>query len=216
MDTRTTTTPRAAGRAPDPPPRAPGPPRPGRLDLTGVRITTPRLTLAPPTGADVDALVEACQDPEIQSWLSIPLPFTRAAAEHFVREVIPRGLAAGTDAVFGFRPREGGPLLGMVGITGLTAPGSCDGVTAEIGCWSAPWARRRYFTTEAGLAAARWAFGALGVERLEMLVCVGNRASIEGARKAGFTVEGVLRSRRVLRGTRVDMWVGSLIPSDLG
>jgi RimJ/RimL family protein N-acetyltransferase len=48
-----------------------------------------------------------------------------------------------------------------------------------------------------------------------MLVCVGNRASIQCAKQIGFTVEGVLRSRRILRGERVDMWVGSLLPSDL-
>ena len=195
---------------------APPAPVPGRRDLTGTRIVTPRLVLAAPTAADTDAITEACQDPDIQTWLFIPLPFSRADAERFVRDVIPQGLAAGTDAVFGFRAREGGRLLGMVSITGITAPDSREGVTAEIGCWSAPWARRQSYTTEAGMAVGRWAFESLGVERLEMLVCAGNRASIEGAQKAGFTVEGILRARRVLRGRRVDMWVGSLLPSDLG
>lgn len=103
----------------------------------------------------------------------------------------------------------------MVSLTNITAHATRDGVTAEIGCWSAPWARRRRYTTEAVLAASRWAFEEVGVERLETLVCVGNRASIEGAQQIGFTVEGLLRSRRILRGERVDMWVGSLLPSDL-
>jgi RimJ/RimL family protein N-acetyltransferase len=188
----------------------------GRRNLTGARIVTPRLVLAAPAEADVDAITEACQDQDIMTWLSIPLPFSRADAERFVRDVIPRDLAAGTDAVFGFRAREGGRLLGMVAVTGITAPESRDGVTAEIGCWCAPWARRQGYTTEAGMAASRWAFTSLGAERLEMLVYAGNRASIEGAQKAGFTVEGILRARRTLRGQRVDMWVGSLLPSDLG
>jgi RimJ/RimL family protein N-acetyltransferase len=194
------------------------PARPARAagfrDLTGTRITTPRLLLAAPTEADVDAITEACQDPEIQSWLFIPLPFTRAGAEHFVREVIPHGLAAGTDAYLAFRPREGGRLLGMVSVTGITSASSRDGVTAEIGCWCAPWARRRRLTTEAGMAVSRWALSALGAQRLEMLVCAGNQATIEGAQKAGFTLEGVLRGRRVQHGRRVDMWIGSLLPSD--
>ncbi|HEV3170741.1 MAG TPA: GNAT family protein [Actinocrinis sp.] len=210
MDVRTTTL-----QAPAPAPREHRPSASPRRDLTGVRITTPRLLLAAPIGADIDVIVEACQDQEIQSWLFVPLPFTRADAERFVRETIPRGLAAGTDAVFAFRLQDGGPLLGMVSITNITSSGTRDGVTAEIGCWSAPWARRRHLTSEAVLAAARWAFGEMGVERLEMLICVGNRASIHGAQQIGFTIEGRLRSRRILRGERVDMWVGSLLPSDL-
>jgi len=194
-------------QVPGPLPRAHRPQESARRNLSGARITAPRLLLAPPTEADVDAIIEAFRDQSIQSWLFIPQPFTRADAERFVREVIPRGLANGTDAVFGFRLRHGGPLLGMVSVTGITAPGTPDGVTAEIGCWSAPGARRSRYATEAILAAGRWAF--------ETLVCVGNQAAIEAARRIGFTVEGILRSRRILHGARVDMWVGSLLPADL-
>jgi RimJ/RimL family protein N-acetyltransferase len=211
MDARTTTT----LQAPVPAPRAHRPPGSARRDLTGASITTPRLLLAPPTEADIDAMTEAFQDREIRSWLFFRPPFTRATAERFVREMIPRGMAAGTDAVFAFRPREGGPLLGMVSISGITAHDSQDGVTAEIGCWTASSARRRNYAVEAVLAAGRWAFREVGVERLEMLVYAGNHASIAAAKKAGFTVEGILRKRRMLRGERVDMWVGSLLPSDL-
>jgi len=187
----------------------------GLRDLTGVTLTTERLRLAAPTEADVDVITEACQDAEIQSWLFIPLPFTREAARHFVTEVIPQGMAAGTSIVFGFYPKESTELLGMLSLTNITAPGSRDGSMAEAGCWAAPDARRRHYTMEAGLAMCRWAFGTLGIQRLEMMVCAGNAVSVEGAQKYGFKVEGILRSRRILRGERVDMWVGSMLPSDL-
>ena len=188
----------------------------GLRDLTGVTLGTERLRLAAPTEADVDTITAACQDPEIQSWLFIPLPFTRRDARFFVTEVIPRGMAAGTSVVFGFYPKGSTELLGMMSLTNITAPGSPEGAMAEFGCWAAPDARRRHYTREAGFAVCRWAFGTLGIERLEMLVCAGNTVAVQGAQKYGFKVEGILRSRRILRGERVDMWVGSVLPSDLG
>jgi RimJ/RimL family protein N-acetyltransferase len=190
-------------------------PTAGLRDLTGVTLTTERLRLAPPTEADVDVITEACQDPHIQSWLFIPLPFTREAARYFVTEVIPREMAAGTGVVFGIYPKDSAELLGMLSLSDITAPDSRDGSMAEAGCWAAPAARRNHYVMEAGLEMCRWAFGALGIQRLEMMVCAGNDVAVRGAQKYGFKVEGVLRSRRVLRGERVDMWVGSMLPSDL-
>lgn len=45
---------------------------------------------------------------------------------------------------------------------------------------------------------------------------VGNVASRRVAEKAGFRIEATLRKRQIHRGTRVDVWVGSLLKGELG
>lgn len=42
-----------------------------------------------------------------------------------------------------------------------------------------------------------------------------NEGSRAVARKLGFRMEGTLRAKLVREGTRRDVWIGSLLPSDL-
>ncbi len=59
----------------------------------------------------------------------------------------------------------------------------------------------------------RWAFGALGLARIEWRAAVGNVASLRVAEKNGYTLEGTLRQALVVGdGRRVDCWVGSAAP----
>ncbi|BFO22073.1 hypothetical protein SHKM778_84610 [Streptomyces sp. KM77-8] len=64
----------------------------------------------------------------------------------------------------------------------------------EIGFWGAKEHRGNGYITEAALAASRWAFTRMSVDRVEWRAEVGNTASRAVAERAGFTVEGVLRS----------------------
>ena len=66
------------------------------------------------------------------------------------------------------------------------------------------------------MAACRWAFTRMSVDRVEWRAEVGNTASRAVAERAGFTIEGMLRSSLVNKGVLRDGWVGSLLPSDLG
>jgi RimJ/RimL family protein N-acetyltransferase len=75
----------------------------------------------------------------------------------------------------------------------------------------APHARGRGVMTQAVQAVCRWAFEACQRERIEWYAEVGNEGSRRVAEKAGFTVEGVLRSRLVHHDGRVDAWIGSLL-----
>lgn len=184
-------------------------------DLTGVALTTGRLVLAAPTEQDVDAITAICQDPEIRAWNRVPSPYTRADAEFFVREVVAAGLAAGSRAVFGMYDAVSGRLLGSVGLYELTGAHARNGAMGEIVYWAAPQARGRGLTTEAVRAVCRWAFAGLGLERIEWSAFAGNHASRRVAQKAGFTFEGVLRSRVVRDGRRCDLWVASLLPGEI-
>ncbi|WP_078618546.1 MULTISPECIES: GNAT family N-acetyltransferase [unclassified Streptomyces] len=174
-----------------------------------VTLTTERLVLRPVDPGDADAVYEAAQDPDIQRWTTIPSPYLREHAESFTGGLAPDGWADGSMFTFGvFLPS--GELVGMVSQT-MRAPG-----TAEVGFWAAKEHRGRGYLTEATLAACRWAFLSLSVDRVEWRAEVGNTASRTVARKAGFIHEGTQRAALTNRGVRRDCWQASLLPSDLG
>ncbi|MFC1407474.1 MULTISPECIES: GNAT family N-acetyltransferase, partial [Streptacidiphilus] len=178
-----------------------------------VILETPRLILRPFTGADLDAITAACQDEAIQRWIPVPVPYTREDARFFVEEVCATGWREETLFNLGTFTRDGGELVSSIGLhQGLTRP---SGVV-EIGYWTAKEQRGHGYTAEAATAMCRWAFGTLGAHRLEWLAGVGNEGSWAVARKVGFIMEGTVRSRMDLRGAKIDGWLGSLLPSDLG
>jgi RimJ/RimL family protein N-acetyltransferase len=170
----------------------------GGVDLPSLEIRTARLLLRPPRPGDEDAVLRACQDPEVLRWTArLPDPYTRADAEAWVRRIAPgervegHGLPCVVEA--------GGALVGSCGLTFLD--GRAD---AEIGYWTAAWARCAGYATEATRALTGWAFDH-GARRVRLLTLPGNAASQAVARKAGFHPAGVLRGGITrLDGTRCD------------
>jgi RimJ/RimL family protein N-acetyltransferase len=187
---------------------------PPARDLGGVMLSTGRLVLTAPSAADTATVYEICQDPQIQAWTMVPSPYEYEHARRFIEQAVPAGAAAGTDVVFGMYHAVEGRLLGMIGLHGITGPEDKHGARAEVGYWTAPYARRQGYTAEALRAVCRWGLAELGLQRIEWIAFAGNDASRQLALKAGFTIEGRLRSRMVHRGKRTDIWIGSLIPGD--
>ncbi|MFI1762001.1 GNAT family N-acetyltransferase [Streptomyces sp. NPDC020800] len=175
-----------------------------------VTLATDRLLLRAVGPDDTEAVHTAAQDPDIQRWISsFPSPYLWEHAESFTGQMAPGGWASDSMYTFGvFLPT--GQLVGMLSIT-MRALG-----VGEVGYWATKEHRGHGYVTEATLAASRWAFTALSVDRLEWRAEVGNRPSRAVAERAGFTVEGTLRSGVNNKGVRRDCWVGSLLPSDLG
>ncbi|MGW7056394.1 GNAT family N-acetyltransferase [Streptomyces sp. NPDC054887] len=173
-------------------------------------LTTERLLLRPFEPADAEAVFQACQDPDIQRWTSVPSPYEREHAEGFVGRIVPDGWRYGTVYAFAVLSRDGGELVAAV--SSITRG---EGA-AEIGYWTAKEHRGRGYVTEAVRAVAHWAFTTVGVERLEWRAEIGNEASRAVAEKAGFVIEGVQRSGIANKGVRRDGWSGALLPSDLG
>ncbi|MBQ0828942.1 GNAT family N-acetyltransferase [Streptomyces tagetis] len=171
-------------------------------------LTTGRLVLRAVGPQDTDAVYAACQDPDIQRWTTVPSPYLPEHACGFTERMVPEGWANETMFTFGVF-LTGGELAGMAGVT-IHAPG-----LGEIGYWSVEEHRGRGHLTEATVAIARWAFTRVGVDRLEWRAEAGNTASRAVALRAGFTMEGTLRSALDHRGVRRDCWIGSLLPSDL-
>ncbi|MEV0282221.1 GNAT family N-acetyltransferase [Streptomyces sp. NPDC050610] len=180
-----------------------------------VTLTTDRLLLRPLTLADAEAVHAACQEPDIPRWTSVPSPYTREDAADFVGHVSPAGWQDDSNYTLGVFTADAGVLVGamaLVRLAQLAAPER----QAEIGYWTAKEQRGRGYTVEAAREVIRWAFEDLGVERLEWHAEAGNEGSRAVALKAGFQMEGTVRSKIVRAGTRRDVWIGSLLPSDLG
>jgi len=175
-----------------------------------VTLTTARLVLRAVGPHDTDAVYDAAQDPDIQRWISqFPSPYLREHAQGFTEHMVPDGWRDGSMFTFGvFLPS--GELVGMLGIT-MRSLG-----VGEVGFWATKEHRGNGYITEATVAATRWAFTDLSIDRVEWRAEVGNIGSRAVAERAGFTLEGTLRSAINNKGVRRDCWLGSLLPSDLG
>ncbi|MFJ9648121.1 GNAT family N-acetyltransferase [Streptomyces sp. NPDC101206] len=177
-------------------------------------LVTERLVLRPHRPEDVDEVLAACQDPEIQRWIPVPVPYRRTDAETYVLRTVPGGWRDDTE--YNFAVRLAGPDGAEGALVASTAVVPRGSHAHEIGFWAAPGLRGRGHTTEAVRAVARWAFTEAGCVRLIWRAGVGNTASRAVAEKAGFTFEGVQRAGMEHRGTLRDCWVGALLPSDVG
>ncbi|MCH5671826.1 GNAT family N-acetyltransferase [Streptomyces gilvus] len=175
-----------------------------------VTLTTARLLLRTVGPQDTDAVHAAAQDPDIQRWTTIPSPYLPEHARSFTQEIVPEGWANGSMLTFGLFLPEGEDLVGMLGLTMRSLS------TAEIGFWAAKEHRGNGYVTEGTVEVCRWAFTHLSVDRVEWRAEVGNRPSRAVAERAGFVIEGTLRSAITHGGVRRDAWVGALLPSDLG
>ena len=171
-----------------------------------------RLRLRVPNDDDVDATYEACQDRELQRWTTVPSPYTRRHAQDWIRRIVPHGWVTATDLTWVVEERSTSRLVGAIGVR--SRPDQAWAV-ADVGYWVAAPARGRGVASDAVRLVARHAFDALGVQRLEWRATVANVASRRVAEKVGFTIEGTLRRGLDQRGTRVDAWIGSLLPGEL-
>ncbi|MFI8486238.1 GNAT family N-acetyltransferase [Streptomyces rubrogriseus] len=173
-----------------------------------VTLTTDRLVLRTVGPRDAEAVHAAAQDPDIQRWTTIPSPYLPEHARGFTEQMVPDGWANDSMFTFGlFLPA--GDLVGMLAVTMISLG------TGEIGFWGTKEHRGRGYVTESAVAAARWAFTERAVDRLEWRAEVGNTASRAVAQRAGFAMEGTLRSAINNKGVRRDCWIGSLLPCDL-
>ena len=166
------------------------------------------LLLRPWRDDDVDAVWDALQDPEIRLWNGAGSGSREAVAAMLRGR---RDWSAGDHASWAVVDAATGALLGSVSLHSIDHEQS----DAEIGYWTVPAARGRGVAAGAVVAACRWAFEALGIDRIEICHAVENAGSGRVAEKAGFTCEGRLRrSYRYGDGVKHDELLWSRLSDD--
>lgn len=172
------------------------------LDLPS-SIETPRLLLRPPRTGDGPALHEALVEslPALRRHLA-SLPWVSAeqtpeSAETYCRTGEANFLSRKDLPFLAFEKRTGA-LVASAGLhrTVWQTP------KTEVGYWCRTTATGRGLVTEAVSALAAYAFEHIAAVRVELITDEENVASRGVAQRAGFALEGVLRSeRRALDGS---------------
>lgn len=171
-------------------------------------LSDSRIRLRLPVANDEGAVFEACQDPEIQRWVPIPVPYLREHAHEWVTQAA-RGWSEGRHGALAIADASSDRFLGAIGL------GLIDEDRASIGYWVAPAERGRRLATDAVRLLGHWALQTVLLRRLELYHVVGNDGSARVAEKVGFEREGVLRAYVVMRGVPFDCVMHSLLISDV-
>ena len=111
-----------------------------------------------------------------------------------------RGWAEGSRAGFAILDGDGA-IVGFAGIFGLDDPGA----EGEIGYLVAAEARGQGIAGRSVALLTRWGFDELGLERIELRIDTDNVASARVAERAGYRLDGVLRSKHFKEGLRTDL-----------
>lgn len=201
------------GMVPADPRPAEGERRPGSLGWP--RLTDGRLLVRPFEPDDAPAVQAGCDDPDVAHWIfRLPAPYSLGDAQTFISDAR-RRLVTDESARLAIEDAETGELLGSVGLSHFA-----DRQAAEVGYWVKREARRRGVALGAARLVVDWAFGELGLGRLELLTYPGNTASQTLAVKLGFTRECLLRgflepeAGKAREGRVVPSADGSLPPRD--
>ncbi len=145
------------------------------------------LVLRPWAHDDVDHVLAAFTDPAIRHYAG-NLYDTAADANRFV-DSRSTAWAEGTGAAWAITSASTGTVLGHLGLHEMD-PGLR---LAMVGYWLLPRARGRGVITRALAGASAYAFGPLGLHRVELAHAVENDASCRVAERAGYPYEGTLR-----------------------
>ena len=165
-----------------------------------------RLLLRPWAPEDAISVFEICQDPLIQEFTTVPVPYTREIAEAFIAS---RPSCYANREVIALAGIRNGELVLSVSIHSIH---EFDHV-GEIGYWVNPAARGEGLAALAVQMITEFAFG-IGFRRLSAITLPENKASQKTLLNAGFEMETVLREGMTRRdGTQTDAVLFAKFPT---
>ncbi|MEU3991771.1 GNAT family protein [Streptomyces platensis] len=137
--------------------------------------------------SDADVLVAASQDPGVRQWNRLLVETSEEARRRIER--MRERWQAELSAIWAIA-RPGGEAVGLIGWGDIDLTGG----SAEIVYWILPAARGGGVVVEATKCVSAWALNDLGLHRLRLCHSVANPASCRVADKAGYSLEGTMRS----------------------
>jgi RimJ/RimL family protein N-acetyltransferase len=171
-----------------------------------------QFTLRPLSEADIDAIYQSCQDPLIPRFTTVAENFTMELAQGFVREKTPRlfaerkaihwALTINKDVSPAALKVAGGTFLGPFSIHGIEEHNHIG----EIGYWLNKDVRGYGYGSIGCRMVTEYAFETLGLRRLAGIVDTDNEASKKVLLNAGYSHEGLMKSRVTgANGSQIDM-----------
>lgn len=180
------------------------PPATGLLPLVPRVIEADGLVLRPWDPGDAAVVLVGLSDPLTVSWNPrLPLRDV-AAASDWVHE---RTRRWSRHEAASWAVCDGGEVVGSVGLRELNAVDAF----AVASYWTMPSARGRGIAVRALRAATAYAFGVVGLHRVQLAHVLANVGSCRVAEKAGFVLEGTLRGSNRLAEGFVDEHLHALV-----
>jgi RimJ/RimL family protein N-acetyltransferase len=180
--------------------------------LASVQLTGEELLLRPFRREDIQPLYQAVRESlkELGPWMSWA---TEGYATLTARDYIAIARARWEErTLYAFAITQQEQLLGACTLSSIhPIYHFCN-----LGYWVRTSCRGQGIAGRAAKLAARFAFEHLGLIRVEIVIAVGNHASMRVAEKIGAHEEGVLLNRIVVGKSIYDAHMYSLIPSDFG
>jgi RimJ/RimL family protein N-acetyltransferase len=163
--------------------------------------------LRPWRARDADSLVRNANERAV--WLNLrdrfPHPYTPEDARTFLQRV------DGAHPTVHFAIEVDGEAVGGIG---LEVGRDVERVGAEVGYWLGAEHWGRGLTTAALTAITRYAFEELGLLRVFALPYTSNAPSRRVLEKAGYSLEGTLRSSAIKDGVVKDQWLFARLSTD--
>lgn len=179
--------------------------------MTAPDIICSGLVLRPFADSDADAFAAAVVESvaSVSPWMGwCTSDYTAADALQWFA-MCRAAQAAGTAFEFGIFDQQSGDFLGGAGLNDIRPLHRF----CNLGYWVRQSRQGQGVAARSVQALAAHAFDALGLHRVEIVVAVGNAASLAVAAKCGALDERVARNRLCIDGRPVDAQVFSLVPA---
>ena len=174
-------------------------------------IRTERLTLRPVDIVDALQITRAISSKDMVMYtLMVPFPYSVEDSIHFIMES-KKALKEGTALNLAIVPQDLGELIGVVGLMGLEPKYR----KASVGYWLSKRHWGKGYVPEALNALSDYAFGPLGLHRLEAQIFEPNIRSKRALEKAHYRYEGLMRDRYVRDGQTFNALMFSRLSTDL-
>lgn len=169
-------------------------------------LTDGVVTLRAHTAGDVDPAYRMCQDPVMQEWTTIPVPYLHEHAVNFLTDVVPAGWRENT--AWAWAIEYDGNYVGTIDLR------DGQGGVGEVGFAVSAEVRGHGVMTRALKLVVRYAFDDLDWTRVIWRAYVGNYASRRVAWKTGFHGLVTIPGGGLSRGVRKDEWVATIARDD--